>query len=96
MSTATSAARRVRDMMESTAGVVSIEFLAAAQGVDLSPVGIQSPGPQSIFAAIRSHISSLEQDCYFAPDLRKMIELVCSDLFRKFSGANLVPPIGGL
>jgi len=96
VSMATFAARRLRDMVQNTGGIIAIEFLAAAQGVDLSPAGLQSPGLKMVFDTIRSIIPSLDQDRYFAPDVRRMTELMRSDLFRNFCGQNLLPSMAGM
>jgi len=96
VSMATFAARRLRDMAENTRGIVGIELLAAAQGVDLNGAGIESPRLQGLFDLVRSRVPSFQQDRYFAPDLWTTLESMRGDFFREFCGRGLVPSMSGL
>ena len=69
VSMATSAARRLQDMAANSAGVVAIELLAAAQGVDFHAPLQSSPQLQEVRTLIRSQVPHYEQDRYFAPDI---------------------------
>lgn len=72
VSMATFAARRLFEMLDNTAGIVGIEAMAAAQGIDfLRP--LQSSGlVEREFEEIRSRIAFLEHDREFAPDIEAM------------------------
>lgn len=91
VSMATFAARRLRDMAENVRGIVGIELLSAAQGIDLNGVGIESPRLNELFDLIRSQVPSFVQDRYFAPDLRTILGLIRGEYFRDFCGEGLVP-----
>lgn len=69
VSMATFAARRLQDMAANSAGVVAIELLAAAQGVDFHAPLQSSPQLQEVRTLIRSEVPHYEQDRYFAPDI---------------------------
>lgn len=69
VSMATFAARRLQDMAGNSAGVVAIELLAAAQGVDFHAPLQSSPQLQEVRTLIRSQVPHYEQDRYFAPDI---------------------------
>lgn len=95
VSMATFAARRLRDMAENTRGILAIELLSAAQGIDLNGVGIESPHLVSLFDLIRARVPSFTQDRYFAPDLWAMLSAMRGDFFRAFCGEGLVPSMSG-
>ncbi|EMV9186213.1 aromatic amino acid lyase, partial [Escherichia coli] len=69
VSMATFAARRLLDMAGNSAGVVAIELLAAAQGVDFHAPLQSSPQLQEVRTLIRSQVPHYAQDRYFAPDI---------------------------
>lgn len=69
VSMATFAARRLLDMASNSAGVVAIELLAAAQGVDFHAPLQSSPQLQQVRTLIRSQVPHYAQDRYFAPDI---------------------------
>ncbi|QRY80063.1 histidine ammonia-lyase [Pseudomonas sp. PDNC002] len=69
VSMATFAARRLQDMAANSAGVVAIELLAAAQGVDFHAPLQSSPQLQEVRTLIRSEVPHYVQDRYFAPDI---------------------------
>ena len=80
VSMATFAARRLTDMAQNSAGVVAVELLAAAQGVDLRHHDT-SPSLQTCMAAIRERVPYYEEDRYFAPDLEAVQVLVAAGRF---------------
>jgi histidine ammonia-lyase len=83
VSMATYAARRLSDMAANTAGIVAIELLAAAQGVDLRRPLETSPKLKEAMAAIRKHSPFLAEDRYIAPDIAAIKQLVLSGWFRE-------------
>ncbi|MGH6883855.1 MAG: histidine ammonia-lyase, partial [Hypericibacter sp.] len=62
VSMATHGARRRGDMAENTAGIVAIELLAAAQGIDLRRPLETSPRLRQAMALIRARVPFLEHD----------------------------------
>lgn len=69
VSMATFAARRLQDMVGNAAGVVGIELLAAAQGLDFHAPLSTSPQLVEVMALIRSQVAHYDRDRYFAPDI---------------------------
>ena len=81
MSMATHAARRLSAMIENAAGIVGIELLAAAQGIDFHRPARSSPGLERVHAAIRSDVGFYAADRYFAPDIEAAKRWVKSGRF---------------
>jgi histidine ammonia-lyase len=86
---ATFAARRLGEMADNTAGIVAIELLAAAQGVDFRKPLETAPALLPVMAAIRGRVPFLARDRHFAPDIAAAKELVASGWFRGFLGEIL-------
>jgi histidine ammonia-lyase len=81
---ATFAARRLGEMADNAAGIVAIELLAAAQGIDLrAPLKTSAP-LQEAHALVRSRAGFYDHDRYFAPDIAAMRSLVAAGAFRRF------------
>jgi histidine ammonia-lyase len=76
VSMATFAARRLHDMAENTAGIVAIECLAAAQGIEFHAPRRTSVPLQAAIAMIRADIPAYTEDRFFAPDIEAAIALV--------------------
>jgi histidine ammonia-lyase len=76
VSMATFAARKLGDIAENTANILSIELLAAAQGVDLRAPHQTSPSLLHVMHAIRKDVEHYELDHYFAPDIAAVTRLV--------------------
>jgi histidine ammonia-lyase len=81
VSMATHAARRLGPMVENAAGVVGIELLAAAQGIDFHRPARSSAVLERIHAEIRADIPFYAVDRYFAPDIAVAKDLVMSGRF---------------
>jgi histidine ammonia-lyase len=71
-------ARRLLAMTENLFGIIGIEALSAAQGVELRAPLRTSPLLEGALAAIRQVVPSLAEDRYLAPDLQAATELVAS------------------
>src|ERR1700676_4204304 len=69
VSMATHAARRLSVMVDNAAGVVGIELLAAAQGIDFHRPGQSSRRLEEVHAGIRRDVAFYAADRYFAPDI---------------------------
>jgi histidine ammonia-lyase len=76
VSMATFAARKLGDIAENTANILSIELLAAAQGVDLRAPHQTSPSLQHVMNTVRREVAHYELDHYFAPDIAAVTGLV--------------------
>lgn len=69
VSMATHGARRLLDMAENTTGIVAIELLVAAQGIDLLAPLKTSAKLEGVHAALRDRVAALDGDRYMAPDI---------------------------
>jgi len=78
------AARRLADMAANSAGIVAIELLAAAQGIDFRAPLKTSARLQEVHALVRSRVAFYDHDRYFAPDIEAIRNLVESGAFRRF------------
>ena len=87
VSMATFAARRLSDMAANSAGIVAIELLAAAQGIDFRAPLKTSPRLQEVHALVRSKVGFYDHDRYFAPDIDAIRSLIESGAFHAY-----VPP----
>jgi histidine ammonia-lyase len=81
VSMATHAARRLAAMNENAAGVVGIELLAAAQGIDFHRPARSSAVLEQVHADIRRDVAFYAADRYFAPDIEAAKRLVKSGRF---------------
>ncbi len=76
VSMATFAARKLGDICANTSGILAIELLAAAQGVDLRAPFETSPKLRAVMREIRSRVPHYDIDRYLAPDIAAMTEAV--------------------
>ncbi|BDY07081.1 histidine ammonia-lyase [Ferrimonas sp. YFM] len=90
VSMATFAARRLREMAENSRGVLAVELLAAAQGLDFRKPLKASTQVEQAKAQLRQRVSFYDKDRYFAPDITKATAL----LFE--AGYNALLPQGVL
>ena len=82
VSMATYAARRLLTMADNAAGIIAIELLAAAQGVDFQRPLRSSTTLEAVHALLRRSVPMLKRDRYFAPDIAAARELVVSGALR--------------
>jgi histidine ammonia-lyase len=94
VSMATYAARRLADMAGNTSGIVAIELLAAAQGIDLRAPLATSPRLEDARRLVRSVVPFYDHDRYFAPDIEAARSLVESASFHHFV-PGLLPSADG-
>jgi histidine ammonia-lyase len=94
VSMATFAARRLGDMADNTAGIVAVELMGAAQGVDFRLPLKTSAKLRDAMGAIRARVKFLDQDRFLAPDLAAAKDLVASGWFRTFLGFQATPWAG--
>jgi histidine ammonia-lyase len=91
VSMATFAARRLGDMAENAAGIVAIELLAAAQGIEMRRPHATSPRLATALAAIRERAPFLETDRPMSPDIRAVSEMVTDGWFRRHLDFAVAP-----
>ena len=90
VSMSTFAARRLGEMAKNSAGIVAIELLAAAQGIDFRAPLKTSSRLQEVHAVVRSKVAFYDHDRYFAPDITAIQALVEDGAFHRFV-PGLVP-----
>jgi histidine ammonia-lyase len=82
VSMATFAGRRLADMAENTRGIIAIELLAAAQGMDFRRPLISSAKVEEGYNIVRNSVSFYDQDRYFSPDINAICDLIREGVFR--------------
>ena len=91
VSMATFAARRLGPMAENTRGVIAIELLAAAQGIDFRrPLG-SSPALEKAHSLLRAKVAFYDHDRQFAPDIAAAKSVISSDEFLALVPNGLTP-----
>ncbi|KAA0678438.1 histidine ammonia-lyase [Roseomonas genomospecies 6] len=90
VSMATHAARRLSDMADNLAGIVAVELLAAAQGIDLRAPLASSPALERARALLRARVAVWTEDRAMAPDIAAAKRLVTEGAFRPFA-SELLP-----
>ena len=89
VSMATYAARRLLTIAENTATVISIELLAACQGIDLLHPLHTSSLLQSVYAKVRQYVPFYESDRFMAPDIDSVKALVQAGEFSRLTSFHL-------
>jgi histidine ammonia-lyase len=84
VSMATFGARRLRQMVRNTAGVVGIELLAAAQGIEFHRPLKSSAALEQALACVRAIVAPYVQDRFFHPDIEAVTQLVEEGRFESF------------
>jgi histidine ammonia-lyase len=90
VSMATWAARKLIDIADNTAGIVAIELLAAAQGIDFRKPLKTSPVLAQAMTAIRGKVAFWQDDREMAPDIAAAKALVQGGVFRPMAGLGLL------
>lgn len=81
-------------MTENLFGIVGIEALAAAQGVELRGPTETSQELKRALAAVRREVPALEEDRYLANDLAAAACLVASGVIDASVSAGILPDLG--
>jgi histidine ammonia-lyase len=76
-------------MADNATGIIAIELLAAAQGVDFHRPLRSSARLETAHALLRRRVPRLRSDRYFAPDIAAARELVTGGALRALPGASL-------
>jgi histidine ammonia-lyase len=90
VSMATGAARKARTIAGNAAGVVAVELMAAAQGIDLRAPLKTSPTLAAAHARVREVSTFLDKDRYLADELAAIQRLVVTGAF------NALPAVAPL
>ncbi len=91
VSMATFAARRLTAMNANTAGILAIEFLAAAEGIDFHRPLKSSPILEQAHALIRDLAPRFDRDRFFAPAITAIQELIERRAFEALLGEFVLP-----
>nr|WP_247741758.1 histidine ammonia-lyase [Endozoicomonas sp. G2_1] len=91
VSMAAFAGRRLMDMAENTVGVLAVELLAAAQGLDFRAPLKASEHIEDAKAILREYVSYYDKDRYFAPDIAEAAGIISDGEFNHLMPASLLP-----
>ena len=78
VSMGTISARKGAEIKDNLANVLAIEYLAAAQAIDLRGKGEMGRGTKPAYELLRTRVKPLEQDRIMHRDMREALELVLS------------------
>ena len=93
VSMATFAARRLHDMIDNTAGILAVELLASAQGIDFRRPLKTSPALEEVMTMLRSVVPYYDQDRFFAPDIQVASALILQGRFNHLLIPDLLPSL---
>lgn len=91
VSMATFAGRRLIDMAENTGGVLAVELLAAAQGLDFRAPLKASEKIEKAKAIIRQYVPYYDKDRYFAPDINEAAGCIADADFNELMPVGILP-----
>jgi histidine ammonia-lyase len=91
VSMATFAARRLGPMAENTRGVLAIELLAAAQGIDFRRPLRSSSSLEQARALLRQRVAFYDHDRHFAPDIEAAKDVMRDERLLQLVQEALVP-----
>ncbi|MGH8136528.1 MAG: aromatic amino acid lyase, partial [Steroidobacteraceae bacterium] len=91
VSMATFAARRLHPMAENTRGIIAIELLAAAQGIDFHRPLKTSAALESAHAMLRKRVAFYDHDRQFAPDIAAAKSVISDERLLALVPMGLVP-----
>jgi histidine ammonia-lyase len=93
VSMAAFAGRRLADMNENTNGVLAVEYLAAAQGLDFRSPLKGSDKIEQAKAILRETVSFYDKDRYFAPDIADASAIIAEGLFNEMLPKGILPSL---
>jgi len=88
---ATHGARRLAEMTDNLAKIIAIEWMAAAQGVELRKPLNTSPRLNAVIARLRAEVAFLEEDRYMAPDIEKAADMARAGAVVDAAGEDGLP-----
>ena len=89
VSMATFAARRLGEIADNVRGVVAIELIAAAQGLEFRRPLRSSPALEEAHALIRTRVARYGEDRRFAEDIAAVKAMIADGAFTRFAGSIL-------
>jgi histidine ammonia-lyase len=89
VSMATHAAWRLGAMNANTRGIVAIELMAAAEGIEFRRPLRSSPALEEIHALIRAQVAPRPEDRTFSGDIEAVANLIAAGAFEGFAGRLL-------
>ena len=81
VSMATFAARRLEDVADNAAGIVAIELMIAAQGLEFHRPARSSDALEAVMETVRNTVPPYDRDRFLAPDIAAIKELVRGGAF---------------
>jgi histidine ammonia-lyase len=90
VSMATYGARRLGDMTDNIAGIVAIELLCAAQGIDLRRPVETSAKLKTVMTALRRDVAFWAEDREMAPDIEAAKRLIKTPVFHNIVSMRVV------
>ncbi|NQY62527.1 MAG: histidine ammonia-lyase [Alteromonadaceae bacterium] len=93
VSMAAFAGRRLADMAENTNGVLAVEYLAAAQGLDFRAPLKSTTKIEEAKAILRQQVSFYDKDRYFAPDIADASGIIADGDLNHFIPEKLLPSL---
>ncbi len=93
VSMAAFAGRRLADMAENTNGVLAVEYLAAAQGLDFRAPLKGSIKVEQAKALLRAKVPYYDKDRYFAPDIVEASAIIEDAELNQFMPKALLPSL---
>ena len=91
VSMATFAGRKLCEVSDNVSGIIAVELLASAQGIDFHAPMKTSTVLLKAMKLIRDKVQHYDKDRYFAPDLEAIIELIRQGEFLEFVPNSLLP-----
>nr|WP_275435869.1 histidine ammonia-lyase [Vibrio sp. Of14-4] len=93
VSMATFAGRRLGDMAENTRGILAVEYLAAAQGLDFRAPNKSSAKVEEAKQILREKVSFYDKDRYFAPDIEQANNLLLLAVHNHLLPEKVLPSV---
>jgi len=93
VSMATFAARKLVEIADNIAGIVAVEMLCAAQGIELRLPLVSSDKNQQAIKLIRTKADYYEKDRYMASDIEGIMSLIKSGVFNHFVDIVKLPSL---
>ncbi len=93
VSMATFAARKLVELTDNLAGIVAVELLSAAQGIELRAPLMSSPAAQNAIKLIRTKAEFYEKDRYMASDIENIKDMVLTGQFNPFIQSIVLPSL---
>ncbi|MGJ8564720.1 MAG: histidine ammonia-lyase [Alphaproteobacteria bacterium] len=89
VSMAAHAARRLMKMNVNLSGIIGVELLCAAQGVEFRAPIKTSAALQNVLKCLRASVATLNEDRYLAPDIETAMTLVSGHSLVEAAGRSL-------